>query len=144
MYHTQVTWPSQSSAVRPHLLPEGTTGNAILPRMDIYETGDEIIYLFEMPGIDTDRLEVEIEGRNIIISAPVLTINPQYCSFRYQERTKGLMGRVITAASDADLEKVRAEMRNGLLELRFMKQSEDAPSGRRVRVNVYSSGYVQN
>lgn len=138
MYHTQVSWPNQSSAVRPFLLPEGAAGNAIVPRMDIFETRDEIVYIFELPGIAPDRLEVEIEGRSIIVTAPILTIDPQYCSYRYQERPKGLMGRVVTAAADTDLERVRAEMRNGLLELRFMKQLDNAVSGRRIRVNVYN------
>ena len=146
MYHTQVTWPSQSSAVRPYLIPEGTTGNTIVPRMDIYETRNEVVYILEMPGIDTERLEVEIEGRSIIVMAPIMTIDPQFCSFRHQERNKGFMGRVILAAADADLEKVTAEIRNGLLELRFMKLCDNAPSGRRkIRVNVFhSSNHIQN
>lgn len=140
MYYTQVTWPSQSSAVRPQLVPEGLGENAIVPRMDIYETKDEIVYIFEMPGIDAERLEVEIDGHNIIIAAPLLTINPHLCVYRYQERAKGLMGRVISAVPDADVERVRGELRNGLLELRFMKHSAHSFSGRRIKVNVYNSG----
>ena len=139
MYHTQVTWPCQSSAVRSQLLPEGALGRSIVPLMDIYESNEEIVYIFDMPGIDYQRLEVEIQGRNLAITAPVLTINPQYCTYRYQERTKGLMGRVVSVVPDADPETVRAELRNGLLELRFQKIGKHKPPGRKIRVNVYNS-----
>lgn len=134
MYHTQVTWPYHSSAVQPQLLPEGAGINPIVPRMDIYETRDEVVYIFEIPGINSEQLEVEVEGRNISITAPILSINPQECSYRYQERAKGRIGRVVTAVPDADLEKVRAETRNGLLELRFMKVTGSSSCGRKIHV----------
>ncbi len=122
MYHTQVTWPSQSSAVRPQLLPEGAFGQPIVPQMDVYESKEEIVYIFTVPGIDFQRLEVEIQGGNLAIAAPVLTINPHCCTYRYQERAKGMIGRVVSLVPDADAEGVQAEMVNGLLELRFPKK----------------------
>ena len=59
-----------------------------VPKMDIFETRDEVVYIFEMPGINANQLEVTSEGRNIVINAPILTIDPQECSYRYQERPK--------------------------------------------------------
>ncbi|HHX95062.1 MAG TPA: Hsp20/alpha crystallin family protein [Clostridia bacterium] len=134
MYHTQVAWPYQSSAVQCQLLPEGA-GNPIIPKMDIFETRDEIVYIFEMPGINDKQLEVTSEGRNIVINAPILTIDPQECSYRYQERSKGLMMRVVSVVPDADLERVKAELKNGLLELRFSKTTGNTFSGRRIPVH---------
>lgn len=123
MYHTQVTWPSQSSAVGPQVSPEGTPGNPIVPAMDVYESKEEIFYIFAMPGIDFYGLQVEIQGGNLAVSAPVLTINPQYCTYRYQERGKGMMGRVVSLIPEADPEGVCAEIGNGILELRFPKKA---------------------
>lgn len=134
MYHTQVAWPYQSSAVQGQLLPEGA-GNFVVPKMDIFETRDEVVYIFEMPGINANQLEVTSEGRNIVINAPILTIDPQECSYRYQERPKGMMKRVVSVVPDADLERVRAEFKNGLLELRFMKTAGNTFSGRRIHVH---------
>lgn len=134
MYHTQVAWPYQSSAVQSQLLPEGSGINPMVPRMDIFETKEEVVYIFEMPGINMELLEVEIEGRNLSVSAPVLSIDPQECSYRYQERAKGRLARVVPVTPDVDLDRVKAEIRNGLLELRFMKVSGGTISGRKIHV----------
>lgn len=135
MYHTQVSWPSQSSAVQPQLIPEGAGVNPMVPKMDIFETREEVVYLFEMPGVNAEQLDVEIEGRSISISAPVPGINPNLCSYRYQERQKGRLTRLVPVAPDVDVDRVKAEMGDGLLELRFSKISQISTSrGRRIYV----------
>jgi len=134
MYHTQVAWPYQSSAVQPHIIPGGSV-SVIVPRMDIFETKDQVVYILEMPGIDTEQLEVEIEGSNIRVAAPILNINPQEASYRYQERPKGQLSRIIAIAPDVDSESVSANIKNGLLELRFRKVTGEK-KGKRINVSV--------
>jgi len=134
MYQTQVAWPYQSSAVQPFIIPGGTAG-AVIPKLDIYETQGQVVYILEVPGIDSDRLDVEIEGRNIRVSAPILNINPQEASYRYQERQKGQIFRIMEIVPDVDPDSVTANVRNGLLELRFRKL-EDNRRGRKINVNV--------
>ncbi|NLJ99613.1 MAG: Hsp20/alpha crystallin family protein [Clostridia bacterium] len=134
MYRTQVAWPYQSSAVMPQILPAGAE-NAMVPRMDIFETEDQVVYLLEMPGINSEQLEVEIEDQNIRIAAPMLNINPRESSYRYQERPKGQLARIVDMPPDVDPESVTANMKNGLLEIRFRKTMGDK-KGKKINVNV--------
>ncbi|KUK10314.1 MAG: Molecular chaperone (Small heat shock protein)-like protein [Clostridia bacterium 41_269] len=134
MFQTQVAWPYQSSAVQRFIIPGGPAG-VVIPKLDIYETQSQVVYILEVPGIDNDRLEVEIEGRNIRVSAPILNINPQEASYRYQERQKGQLFRIMEIVPDVDPDSVTANVRNGLLELRF-KKLEDNRRGRKINVNI--------
>jgi HSP20 family protein len=134
MFHTQVAWPYQSSALMSQVMPMDAAG-AIVPPMDIFETEDQVIYILETPGIISEQLEVEIEDRNIRVAAPKLNINPRESSYRYQERPKGQLARIIAVPEDVDPESISASIKNGLLELRFRKLA-GGKRAKKINVNV--------
>jgi len=104
--------------------------------MDIYETREEVVYIFEIPGTDSEQVEVELEGSSLLVSAPILTINPQEASYRYQERPKGNLRKIATLVPDVDTERVQAEIKHGLLELRFPKVSGEK-RGKKINVTPH-------
>src|SRR5437763_15900750 len=46
----------------------GRTGQSWVPAVDVWETEDELVYAFDLPGIPEDKIAVEVENG-------VLTVN---------------------------------------------------------------------
>src|SRR5919198_1748597 len=54
------------------LLREGngnTTGRSWVPALDVWETDDDIVYAFDLPGIPEEKISVEFEDGALTVSA---------------------------------------------------------------------------
>jgi HSP20 family protein len=133
MYQTQYSWPRQSSGIA----VSNPVSSSIVPRMDIIETKDEFIYILEMPGITSDQINVEMEGRNIYVSGNVKEIisSQEPTIYHLQERVSSSFQRVIPLTSVIEDEQVKAEMFNGLLFIK-MRKGKKSMMQERQKVNV--------
>ena len=98
------------------------------PAVDIFETGDEIIVKAEVPGLAKDQIHVEVENG-------VLTLHGERKferevkeeNYHRVERTYGAFHRSFSLPGSVDAEKVRAEMKDGILEVRLGKREQAKP-----------------
>jgi HSP20 family protein len=92
------------------------------PSVDIVDRAEEIIVTVEIPGIDKDDLEVSVTDRTLMIKG----------ESRHQEETedgdthhreihRGSFYRTLTLPTDIDGSKVKAECKDGILELYLPK-----------------------
>ncbi|HXH96283.1 MAG TPA: Hsp20 family protein, partial [Gaiellaceae bacterium] len=47
----------------------GRTEQSWIPTADVWETDDEVVYAFDLPGIPEDRISVELDDGALTISA---------------------------------------------------------------------------
>src|SRR5438270_46347 len=47
--------------------PPGATGIANMPRMDVYEKGDMLVFAAELPGMKKEDVTVEVDGGYLVI-----------------------------------------------------------------------------
>jgi HSP20 family protein len=102
---------------------QGSVANrpVFLPPADIYETGDHIVVLCEMPGVSPEAVDITLERR-------VLTIrgrggHHQHAGYQrvYNEYGDGDYERVFTLSEDIDRERIEAAHQDGVLHLTLPK-----------------------
>jgi HSP20 family protein len=106
------------------------------PLCDIYEEGDNIVVKTELPGVDRNDIDVQVEN-NILTLRGERKREKEVKSenlFR-TERFYGSFARSFTLPVSVDTEKIRAEYREGVLEVTLPKVEEAKPRKIQVLTN---------
>jgi HSP20 family protein len=96
-----------------------------VPALDARETEDGYLVLVDLPGIKSEDVAVELIDQVLTISgsrAPMATGEAQRV-----ERPSGSFVRRLTLPKGVDSEKVMAEYKEGVLEVRIPKRAEAKP-----------------
>jgi len=95
------------------------------PATDIYETKEEYVFKLELPGISKDDVKVELEGDKLRITGDRKEEKEvEKENYHRVERVCGSFARSFQLPKNANGEKVSANMKDGILELRIPKQEE--------------------
>ena len=94
---------------------------AYIPRVDIYETGDAIVLLADMPGVDENSVDITLEKRVLTINGYVEAEPPDNYSLAYAEYGVGDYQRHFTLSDEIEQEKIEATVKNGVLRLYLPK-----------------------
>ena len=94
----------------------------IIPQLDILEDDSNVYYLYELPGIDTENLNVELSEEEIFIMS-TSKLDEQKTTL-HQERKKGEFFRKMKLPLNVNTDSIEANFRNGLLEISFPKFKE--------------------
>ena len=113
--------PNFSSAVQRNV----QSGTAV-PKVDVIEGENDIVYLFELPGINPESLKVNMGNNNLNVSAQVDQSQKNYV-YLHQERVKGTYNRQINVPDNTAQENISAEYNNGILEVKFSKNQPQNP-----------------
>lgn len=97
-----------------------TEAKYLIPEVDIAEDKEKIYYLYQLPGIDTQSLNVELSDKEIFIQANSET--KEGMQFVHQERIKGEYFRKLPLPSNGDSDLAEADLKKGLLEIAFPKR----------------------
>lgn len=110
---TEVT---QNTEKTPAEIPETTRGGRIYrPLTDIVETKDGVSLMLEMPGVDSDAVDITLEKRVLTIRGKVKPTLPANLEMVYAEYGEGDYERSFTMSEDFDPDRIAAELRNGVL-----------------------------
>ena len=96
-----------------------------VPALDVRQTEDGYLVLVDLPGVKSEDVAVELIDQVLTISgsrAPVETGEAQRL-----ERPSGSFVRRLTLPKGVDSEKVMAEYKEGVLEVRIPKRAEAKP-----------------
>jgi len=121
--------PSMTQTDQP---PAGTWA----PAVDIYETDQEIVLQVELPGVTKEQVHVEVDDGTLHIKGE-RKIEKEVKEENYHrvERVYGAFHRSFFLPDTADAEKVRAELKDGILEVRLGKREQAKPKQIQVSVN---------
>jgi HSP20 family molecular chaperone IbpA len=88
-----------------------------VPPADIYETGDSLIVMCELPGVGSDGVDITLERRVLTIRARAA--NQQHAGYQrvYAEYSDGDYERVFTLSEDIDRDRIEATAKDGVLHL---------------------------
>ena len=102
-------------------VPAWSAPATIMPRVDILDTGDHVVYLMDVAGADPDKLVLEISRSEVAVSGPLSDKIPQGTPL-YAERPRGTYARLLALPGDVDPDGVTADLTNGVLVVRFNKK----------------------
>lgn len=94
---------------------------AFVPRADIYEDGEDIYVVVDMPGVDENSVEIALEKGVLTINGFVEPISPENYRLAYAEYEVGDYQRSFRLSNQIDQENIEATVKNGVLRLRLPK-----------------------
>ena len=109
--------------------------NRWAPAMDVWETEDEVVYAFDLPGIAEDKISIEFEDSTLTISAERERSQEvsQERFYRF-ERRYGSFSRSIGLPQGVTENDIAARYENGVLELHVVKPK--APEPRKIQIGT--------
>lgn len=105
------------------------------PAIDIYEETDGFYLMADVPGITQENLQIRYENRTLTISGERKTEEKQGARFHRNESFTGRFQRSFTLPLDIDVEKIEAELKNGVLTVFLPKHEASKPRQISVKVN---------
>jgi HSP20 family protein len=115
----------------------GQATQSWVPTADVWETEDEIVYAFDLPGVPEDKISVELEDGALTVTAERAREDKledgKY--FRF-ERRFGTFSRTIGVPQGIDEDGVSAKVEHGVLEVHVRKPEQPKP--RRIEIGVGS------
>jgi HSP20 family protein len=94
------------------------------PAADIYETESGYLIAMDLPGIDREALEIDVdEGRLVVKGTRTISESKQHRT----ERPRGKFLRTFSVPGSVDQAKIGAEYKEGVLHIRLPKRSEQKP-----------------
>ena len=92
------------------------------PAVDVFEREREFIIVVDVPGLDADQVDVQLQGRRLIVSGErPPTEKPGQSICHVMERSQGAFERRIHLPTPVDAERIEAKCRNGVLTIRIPK-----------------------
>jgi HSP20 family protein len=100
--------------------------------MDAYRLGDVITVEFDLPGVDPESIDLQIERGELRLNAQRRRNAPEGAQYLVRERTDSTVTRRLMLGDVLDVEHVDAEYHDGILTLRIPLSESAKP--RRVDV----------
>ena len=88
---------------------------------DIYETSDALFITMDMPGVQKDQMDINLEKNILTVSGKIDFSNYKDLKPIYTEYNIGNFSRSFTLSSEIDKDNISAKVDNGVLELYLPK-----------------------
>jgi HSP20 family protein len=108
-------------------LRSGTAGIGAFPPINVFQQGDNLVAVLEVPGVDKNDLEIQAKDNAIRISGKKTIAYPEGVSLHRRERLTGSFDRTLTVPMQIDAEGIKAEYRDGVLALFIPRAESDKP-----------------
>lgn len=105
-----------------------------VPVADIYEHPDEFVVVVDLPGIDRNALEIDLENERLMIKGARVTSNGEQSQHR-TERPQGKFNRSFGLPPAIDPEQIQAEYKDGVLSVHLPKRKEQKPQTLKIKVS---------
>jgi len=100
-----------------------TTGTGAIPPINVFQQGDNLVAILELPGVAKNDLEIQAKDGSIRISGKKSINYPEGVSLHRRERRSGMFDRTLTVPMQINPDGIRAEFRDGVLAL-FIPRAE--------------------
>jgi HSP20 family protein len=110
-----------------------TTSQGPFPPINVFQQGDDILAIIELPGIDKGSLQVQAQENTIRISGKKTASYPEDVSVHRRERISGEFDRTISLPVELDPDGIKAEYQDGILALLLPRAERAKP--RSIKIN---------
>jgi HSP20 family protein len=110
-----------------------TAGTGAFPPINVFQQGDNLVAILEVPGVDKADLEIQAKDNAIRVSGKKNINYREDVSLHRRERLTGTFDRTLTVPMQINAEGIKAEYRDGVLALFIPRAEADKP--RTIRIN---------
>jgi HSP20 family protein len=114
-------------------LQDQTASQGPFPPINVFQQGDGILAIIELPGVDKKDLQIQAKENTLRISGKKAVVYPDGVSVHRRERVSGEFDRTLSLPVRLDPDGIKAEYRDGILALFLPRAERDKP--RTIRVN---------
>lgn len=98
------------------------------PKVDVFEEDDHIVMKAELPGVEKDKIAIDVDGRVLTVKGERSSENEvKEDNYFMRERSFGRFQRSFTLPAETDSEKIKAEYKDGVLKLNIPKPESSKP-----------------
>jgi HSP20 family protein len=120
----------------------GETQQSWVPALDVWETENDVVYAFDLPGIPEDKISVELEDGTLSVNAERERRQEVSDDRFYRfERRHGSFQRTIGLPDGVKEEDVSADYKNGVLEVHVKKPAQAQP--RRIQIGKSDQATIE-
>jgi HSP20 family protein len=94
------------------------------PASDIYETDSGYLIAMDLPGIDREALEIDVDENRLVVKG---TREVAESRQHRTERPRGRFLRTFSVPASVDQAKIGAEYKDGVLQIHLPKRTEQKP-----------------
>lgn len=120
------------------LMGDGSSGTWSRPTampMDSYRTDDELVIMFDLPGLTVDAIDVNVERNVLTVKAERRpTVHESDVEMQVAERPLGVFSRQLFLSEGLDTDNIHAEYEAGVLSLRIPIAEKAKP--RRIEIQA--------
>jgi HSP20 family protein len=120
----------------------GGTSQAWMPAADVWETDEELVYAFDLPGVPEDKISVELDEGALTVSGERERSEEVSDERFYRfERRFGTFSRTIGLPQGTTEESISAAYREGVLEVHVRKPEQPKP--KRIQVGTSAQATIE-
>jgi HSP20 family protein len=108
-------------------LRDQTTSQGPFPPINLFQQGDDLLAIIELPGIDKNTLQIEAKENTIRLAGKKTMSYPDGASVHRRERLAGEFDRTISLPVQLEPDRIKAEYRDGILALFLPRSERDKP-----------------
>jgi HSP20 family protein len=109
-----------------------------VPAVDVWETENDLVYAFDLPGVPEEQISIELHDDTLTVSAQRDRVDERAeDGFVRYERRFGTFTRAVGVPQGVTEDGIRAEYKDGVLEIRVAKPEEAKPR----RIQIGGSGH---
>lgn len=108
-------------------LHDQTTSQGPFPPINVFQQGDELLAIIELPGVEKDSLQIQAKENTIRIAGKKVISYPDGVSVHRRERTSGEFDRTLSLPVQLNPDGIKAEYRDGILALYLPRSERDKP-----------------
>jgi HSP20 family protein len=119
--------------------PAGTWSRPASMPIDAYRSGDDFVVAFDLPGVNADAIEIDIERNVLTVKAERRPLQlGENVQVQLSERPQGVFSRQLFLGDALDTERIQAAYENGVLLVRIPVAEQAKP--RKVAVTAEDGG----
>jgi HSP20 family protein len=104
-----------------------TAGMGSYPPINVFQRGDDLVAIIELPGINKEELNIQAKENTIRIAGRKRVDYPDDVSLHRRERLSGDFNRTLVVPMQIEPDGIKAEYNDGLLALFIPRAERDKP-----------------
>jgi HSP20 family protein len=114
-------------------LRDATTSRGPFPPINVFQQGEDLLAIIELPGVNKGDLELQAKENVIRISGKKTVKYKEGVSIHRRERVSGEFDRTLTIPVQIDPDGIKAEYHDGVLALFLPRAENDKPRSIKVK-----------
>ena len=114
-------------------LRDATTSRGPFPPINVFQQGEDLLAVIELPGVRKDDLELQAKENVIRISGKKTVSYREGVSVHRRERVSGEFDRTLTIPIQIEPDGIKAEYHDGVLALFLPRAESDKPRSIKIK-----------